>query len=79
MVYDFSRMARMPYDPLNRAVDMQSAGTDKTLAQSATDTINPVATVLEHSRPGSTDTDRPPYGKPSITQHSMVLGTIHDL
>jgi serine/threonine kinase 32 len=73
ILYDFSRMTRTPYDPLNGGgVGTYSGGTDRTLAQSATGTINPVATVLEHSRAGSTDSaDRPPFGRPSIT-HSTT-------
>src|SRR5258705_390430 len=51
VVYDFSRMSRMPYDPLSGSIELQTGGTEKTLAQSATGTINPVATVLEQSRP----------------------------
>jgi len=66
----------MPYDPLGGSVELQTGGTEKTLAQSATGTINPVATVLEHSRPGSTDTDRPHFGKPSIAHYSTSRNSI---
>jgi serine/threonine kinase 32 len=71
-VYDFSRMTRMSYYPLSgAAVGTQSNNTDRTLAQSAVGTIDPVATVLEPSRAGSSDSyDRPPYSRPSMTRNS---------
>jgi len=77
-VYDFSRMARMSYYPLNgEAVGTHSGSTDRTLAQSATGTINPVATVLEHSRPGSSNSyDRPPNSRPSMTQNITTQNSV---
>ena len=72
-VYDFSRMTRMSYYPLNGpAVGTQSDATDRTLTPSAVGTIDPVATVLEQSRPGSSECyDRPPLTRPSMTRNSI--------
>jgi len=60
-------MSRMSYYPLDQqAVGTRSDTTDRTLAQSATGTINPIATVIEHSRPGSTESYEP-QSRPSVT------------
>ncbi|KAF8150615.1 kinase-like domain-containing protein [Crassisporium funariophilum] len=55
-VYDFSNMKRMSYYPHNQpivALGTESDNTDRTLAQSATGTIIPTATIVERSQAGS--------------------------
>ena len=75
MVYDFTRMTRMSYYPLHGAsVGTNSDSTDRTLAQSATGTINPVATVLEPSRAGSPESYA--FGRPSMTRNSTVRNSV---
>ncbi|KAF8905040.1 kinase-like domain-containing protein [Gymnopilus junonius] len=53
-VYNFTNMKRMSYYPHNQPViGIESDNTDRTLAQSATGTIIPTATIIERSQAGS--------------------------
>ncbi|TFK40032.1 kinase-like domain-containing protein [Crucibulum laeve] len=72
-VYDFSRSKRMSYYPHNQpivALGTETDTTDRTLAQSTTNTIIPTATMVERSQAGS---PMPLYG--SETGHFPPIPT----
>lgn len=54
-MYDFSSSKRVSYYPHNQPIvgTGNESDTDRTLAQSTTDTIIPTATIVERSQAGS--------------------------
>ncbi|KAF9524842.1 kinase-like domain-containing protein [Crepidotus variabilis] len=73
-VYDFANMQRISYYPHNQditAVGRESGMTDRTMAQSATGTIVPTATIVERSQAGTplpTDSPQQSLSRASVSR-----------
>lgn len=78
-VYDFTQSRRMSYYPHNQPITSaghESDGEPVEVVQSATNTVQPTATIVERSRPGTPFDEldatgrETPYPMPTVTHHS---------